>query len=75
MASSQASDILAHDSQPLSEIKDLNGNEWQNDWDTQATDKSGSLQPFITIPETQLCLLYTSPSPRDKRQSRMPSSA
>ena len=24
---------------------------------------------------TQLCLLYTSPSPRDKRQSRMPSSA
>ena len=30
------------------------------------------------IPEganTMLCLLYTSPSPRDKRQSRMPSSA
>ena len=25
------------------------------------------------VPE--LCLLYTSPSPRDKRQSRMPSSA
>ena len=24
---------------------------------------------------TLLCLLYTSPSPRDKRQSRMPSSA
>ena len=24
---------------------------------------------------TQDCLLYTSPSPRDKRQSRMPSSA
>ena len=24
---------------------------------------------------TQICLLYTSPSPRDKRQSRMPSSA
>ena len=23
----------------------------------------------------RLCLLYTSPSPRDKRQSRMPSSA
>ena len=27
----------------------------------------------LTIDET--CLLYTSPSPRDKRQSRMPSSA
>ena len=25
--------------------------------------------------EIKLCLLYTSPSPRDKRQSRMPSSA
>ena len=25
--------------------------------------------------ELQSCLLYTSPSPRDKRQSRMPSSA
>ena len=24
---------------------------------------------------TNTCLLYTSPSPRDKRQSRMPSSA
>ena len=31
----------------------------------------------IKIYEGQLlaCLLYTSPSPRDKRQSRMPSSA
>ena len=26
-------------------------------------------------PTVNLCLLYTSPSPRDKRQSRMPSSA
>ena len=28
-----------------------------------------------TIAENAYCLLYTSPSPRDKRQSRMPSSA
>ena len=28
-------------------------------------------QPLATV----TCLLYTSPSPRDKRQSRMPSSA
>ena len=27
------------------------------------------------IGEEKACLLYTSPSPRDKRQSRMPSSA
>ena len=32
--------------------------------------------PFITDTLEQYpCLLYTSPSPRDKRQSRMPSSA
>ena len=29
----------------------------------------------IGIGHTRCCLLYTSPSPRDKRQSRMPSSA
>ena len=28
-----------------------------------------------SIPSISTCLLYTSPSPRDKRQSRMPSSA
>ena len=27
------------------------------------------------LPQDNFCLLYTSPSPRDKRQSRMPSSA
>ena len=30
---------------------------------------------FISGAEPYICLLYTSPSPRDKRQSRMPSSA
>ena len=29
----------------------------------------------VTVPVYDVCLLYTSPSPRDKRQSRMPSSA
>ena len=29
----------------------------------------------LTIQFARICLLYTSPSPRDKRQSRMPSSA
>ena len=28
-----------------------------------------------SVPQVYICLLYTSPSPRDKRQSRMPSSA
>ena len=31
--------------------------------------------PGVEQTETLICLLYTSPSPRDKRQSRMPSSA
>ena len=31
-----------------------------------------SIDPELLI---RICLLYTSPSPRDKRQSRMPSSA
>ena len=29
----------------------------------------------IAVANAGICLLYTSPSPRDKRQSRMPSSA
>ena len=37
------------------------------DLKTHLYDADGSLLSF--------CLLYTSPSPRDKRQSRMPSSA
>ena len=32
----------------------------------------GMIVPLLVFPT---CLLYTSPSPRDKRQSRMPSSA
>ena len=32
-------------------------------------------QGLISMTSSSTCLLYTSPSPRDKRQSRMPSSA
>ena len=35
----------------------------------------GSDFDIISIKQFKGCLLYTSPSPRDKRQSRMPSSA
>ena len=34
-----------------------------------------SVEVFAEGYEPMVCLLYTSPSPRDKRQSRMPSSA
>ena len=33
------------------------------------------IEAAYRVIETGNCLLYTSPSPRDKRQSRMPSSA
>ena len=34
-----------------------------------------NITPSVTSGGSTTCLLYTSPSPRDKRQSRMPSSA
>eukprot|EP00828_Plagiopyla_frontata_P004953 TRINITY_DN11907_c0_g1_i1.p2 TRINITY_DN11907_c0_g1~~TRINITY_DN11907_c0_g1_i1.p2 ORF type:complete len:101 (+),score=24.81 TRINITY_DN11907_c0_g1_i1:105-407(+) len=34
-----------------------------------------ALVPTVIIAHTVLCLLYTSPSPRDRQKSRMPSSA
>ena len=44
--------------------------------DETKTDFLGNPQKIKTpYVESWFCLLYTSPSPRDKRQSRMPSSA
>ena len=37
--------------------------------------RKGANRTFGFNGHTDVCLLYTSPSPRDKRQSRMPSSA
>ena len=37
--------------------------------------KLGIVGAHAGIDQSNICLLYTSPSPRDKRQSRMPSSA
>ena len=41
----------------------------------QTSPAQTSSQPEGKISVFMICLLYTSPSPRDKRQSRMPSSA
>ena len=49
------------------EIGDLN--------DEATRTRMVDLMNGLTIPMVMACLLYTSPSPRDKRQSRMPSSA
>ena len=37
--------------------------------------RDGEYSDFIIIHKTKGCLLYTSPSPRDRTRSRMPSSA
>ena len=41
----------------------------------QSVDVSARITPAQPVAHLHSCLLYTSPSPRDKRQSRMPSSA
>ena len=38
-------------------------------------DRLAEVQALLNTAPGDTCLLYTSPSPRDKRQSRMPSSA
>ena len=38
-------------------------------------DAQGNATMGVGVDKGAVCLLYTSPSPRDKRQSRMPSSA
>ena len=40
-----------------------------------ATKLQGKELSYNNLVDLEACLLYTSPSPRDKRQSRMPSSA
>ena len=52
--------------QDMSDLKELVG---------EYTKPANDTSPSISSASFQGCLLYTSPSPRDKRQSRMPSSA
>ena len=42
---------------------------------TESKGKEAEQQDAGTQPPAQPCLLYTSPSPRDRTRSRMPSSA
>ena len=51
-----------------SELPSFDHSNWQDQLNLPEDDNS-NFQPYNS------CLLYTSPSPRDKRQSRMPSSA
>ena len=47
---------------------------WLREWVNPAID-SEALSDQITMAGLEVCLLYTSPSPRDYAASRMPSSA
>ena len=47
----------------------------KNQWVPYGTIKKVKSKPKSYAVKHSICLLYTSPSPRDKRQSRMPSSA
>ena len=64
----------------------VNDNEFSNDFNFNETVNAAYLQyggsywfigynAGLRYEMVNICLLYTSPSPRDKRQSRMPSSA
>ena len=56
----------------LSDLKQLR---WHFVGTLQKNKVRGVIKEFDFIHSVDSCLLYTSPSPRDKRQSRMPSSA
>ena len=43
--------------------------------EAKLNERQGNLQDSLTGEEWRICLLYTSPSPRDLSTSRMPSSA
>ena len=52
--------------------------QWARLFLASKSNKTEMLRPMIwslLLTPCSVCLLYTSPSPRDKRQSRMPSSA
>ena len=51
----------------------VEGGGFQTGQNLRREGQSGAITNLASVPNT--CLLYTSPSPRDKRQSRMPSSA
>ena len=58
------------------EIIDTKPTEVENPYSGQkVTLQPTAIAVYDCIKGAEACLLYTSPSPRDKRQSRMPSSA
>ena len=48
---------------------------WEDDEERDVEGYEMRMPDGMTIPQLRGCLLYTSPSPRDVEESRMPSSA
>ena len=67
-----AAHAMADDDVEASESRD-------SGWETTTTDRRGTWSSpaefMLTCIGYSVCLLYTSPSPRDRQKSRMPSSA
>ena len=49
--------------------------EWYHPWDQVLDESNPPFYKWFQGGKTNICLLYTSPSPRDRTRSRMPSSA
>ena len=61
---------------PAGAVGDAWGSPVTNQWTTYVRDSGPSTTYFkSSVEKEQPCLLYTSPSPRDRQKSRMPSSA
>ena len=66
------------DQQAMLELKELLVENFEILVSTFVSDGSERIERLgvgVSNKDMEVCLLYTSPSPRDKRQSRMPSSA
>ena len=60
---------------PGIDLKKLYGYRASNIYSFKGMKELKEFQPDIIHIQTEFCLLYTSPSPRDRQKSRMPSSA
>ena len=65
--------ILKQKEEELLKINNIRGDQHEAGWGRQI--RSYVLQPYQQVKDARGCLLYTSPSPRDRTRSRMPSSA
>ena len=51
------------------------GHYWSVKYDMHTKERKYDVRGVSIIKNSMICLLYTSPSPRDRQKSRMPSSA